>query len=97
MAKVVNDNVILDNNDVKKIKKEVLRSVKAYSNAMKVMACDMPIESLCLPIELNNILLNAGINRVYDLIDRNFTEIKGIGIVRANMISARLNELIPVS
>lgn len=93
MAKVVDDQVILNKNDVKKIKKEILRTVKTYANALRVMACDMPIETLCLPKELNNILIKANILRVYDILDIDLAEIKGIGVIRADMITARMFEL----
>ena len=97
MAKVVDNNVVLNKTDVKKIGKEVLKTVKTYANVLKIMACDMPIESLCLPKELNSILIKAGYLRVYDILDINLTEIKGVGVVRANMISARLQELCLIS
>jgi len=74
------------------IKKEFER----YEKVMKYLECDLPIQVLCLPKVIENCLLNAGCLRIFDMIDRDLSEIKGLGKSRRALLSSRLNELFPM-
>ncbi len=80
--------------ELAKIRDEVLRKYRDYSKTMAYMAADAPVEVLCLPKTLQNILLDNGFLRVYDLFDMDFTKIKGLGVVRARDLTTRLNEFL---
>ncbi len=75
-----------------KIRKEVLQRYSSYQTTMKYMACDAPIEVLCLDKNLNNILVSNGFLRIYDLFDMDFTKIKGIGEVRVRQLTSSLDQ-----
>ncbi len=77
-----------------KIREEVLKRYASYRETMKKMACDAPIQCLCLDKSLENILLNSGINRVYDLFDVDFVKIKGIGVKRCGELTACLDQFL---
>lgn len=90
----------LDNNKIeydmqmKKIKENLLKSLQDYRKTMKYMVSDAPIAILCLPKGIEKILLDNGFLRVYDLFDRDFTEVKGLGIVCAGKITTCLNQFV---
>ena len=66
-----------------KINKELFERMKSYRNTLNVLACDAPISVLCLPPNLESILIKNKLIRVFDLIygDVNLAEVKGIGEV----------------
>ena len=78
--------------ELAKIRKEVAEQYKSYQSTLKYLACDAPIEVLCLNEALNNILLANGFLRVYDLFDMDFTKIKGIGVRRSRDLTASLDQ-----
>lgn len=77
-----------------KIKEEVLKKMVEYEQTMKYMAADIPIEALCLPKATETILVNHGCLRVYDLLNRDFGEIKGLGAIRIGDLTARLDKFL---
>lgn len=77
---------------LKKVREEVLKKMQGYRKTLAYMAADAPIGILCLPKSIENILLANGCLRVYDLFDRDFTEIKGFGEARSRDLTARLDE-----
>ncbi len=79
-AKVIND--------------ELKETLGKYRNTMKYMAADAPIGVLCLDDRFEKILSDAGIFRVYDLFERDFTKIKGVGVVRARQLTSRVDEFL---
>lgn len=95
MKKKVNDDVVqMQKKHLKQVKIELIKSLKTYQKTMNVLACDAPISVLCLPKALENALLNAGFLRIYEILNLDLTEIKGIGKTRRNLLTARLNEFI---
>jgi hypothetical protein len=68
-----------------------------YRNVMEYMGANVPIAVLCLPKSIENALIRDGCIRVYDLINRDLAEIKGIGVTRAELIASRLDEFFTVS
>lgn len=81
-----------------KVKDEELKkSLSHYRTVMSFMGANVPIEALCLPKEIETILLKADYLRVYDLIGCDIGEIKGIGPSRASILTARLQEFFTIS
>ena len=77
---------------LQKIRVEVFEKFKDYRKTLNFMVEDAPIEILCLPKTIETLLINEGCIRVYDLIDRDFTKIKGFGVARVRDLTARLDE-----
>lgn len=80
--------------DLNKIRKEVLQKYEQYKHTMKYLACDAPIEVMCLPKAIENILLSNGFKRIYDLFDMDFTEIKGLGVARSRDLATSLDKFV---
>jgi hypothetical protein len=79
---------------MQKLREELSKSFKAYRTTMHFLSADAPIEVLCLPKTIENILLDAGCLRVYDLFDVDLTEIKGLGPVRIRDLTARFQQFV---
>ena len=86
----------LDERVVKEINKKLLKTLNSYQAMMTYTSADIPIEVLCLPKTIQTILLRSGCLRVYDLLNRDLTEIKGLGKSRIGDLTARLNEFLSV-
>ena len=92
------DNIYKDKIKVEqKVKEELIKSMSAYKKTLAFMAGDAPIEVLCLPKKMENILIKNGCLRIYDLFDRDLTKIKGIGKVRCRDLASCLDQFFPVS
>ena len=76
---------------------ELSKSVARYRNILATLEGDLPIACLCLPKVIENILLDAGCLRVYDVVNLDLTEIKGLGETRIALLRSRLHEFIPIS
>lgn len=68
-----------------------------YRRCMNYLTLDIPIQVLCLPAAIENALTRSDYIRLYDLINRDLTKIKGIGVDRAALITSRLDEFCTVS
>lgn len=103
-----NDNLNLNHNsefinhnlesqmELQKLKKELMKSFDQYKKTMKYLSADLPIECLCLPSQVENILIEQGYLRIYDLFDVDFAKIKGLGVVRIRDLTTRLNQFLSV-
>jgi hypothetical protein len=78
---------------MRKIKEEVLKKFEDYRKTLNYMAADAPIGILCLKPEVEKILLAHGLLRIYDLFDCDFTKIKGFGVVRIRYLTSCLDQL----
>ena len=78
----------VDNRD--KLKEDLAH----YRQVMDFLSANVPIEVLCLPKAIENVLLADGCSRVYDLIGRDLTEIKGLGRTRVAQLTSRLDEFL---
>ena len=67
-----------------------------YRNTLSYLAANVPIGVLCLPKALENALIADGCLRVYDLINRDLTKIKGVGRNRLDLLASRLDEFFTV-
>lgn len=80
----MNDKLDIDTDELRKemdmkIQKELVESLQNYRKTLSCMLADAPLEVLCLSTRLQNSLIANGCLRVYDLFDRDFTKIKGVG------------------
>jgi hypothetical protein len=80
------------NQQMKKIQEEVVRKFEEYRKTLAFMAADAPIEALCLPSTIEKALLAHGCLRIYDLLDCDFTKIKGLGEIRIRQLTSCLNQ-----
>ena len=80
--------------DMAKLKADLKEKFKNYEKTIKYMLADAPIQVLCLPTAIENILLDNGFLRVYDLFDANFVEIKGLGVARIRHLTACFDKFI---
>ena len=96
LDKVQNDVNVNFDYEVKmqKIREEVLKAYANYGKTIGYMACDAPIGVLCLPKTIEGILLKHGFNRVYDVINMDFTKIKGFGVQRSRQLATCLDQFL---
>lgn len=99
------DDVDNQNLDDTKIKNEVQKyfsstdfkkDVAHYREIVCYMSANVPLGVLCLPVALEKILIREGYIRVYDLLNRDLSEIRGIGKTRRDLITARLDQFFSV-
>lgn len=75
-----------------KLRKDVLEKFEGYRTTLNYMAADAPLEILCLPPAIHKALLNHGCLRVYDVFDLDFTKVKGLGVTRIRDLTACLDQ-----
>lgn len=90
------DNSNLNNTDMVKIKEELLQSLSDYRKTLAYLACDVPIEVLCLEKSTIKILRNNGVLRVYDFFNCDLTKIEGFNDTIISDLTSRLNQFISV-
>ncbi len=78
--------------DMKKLKEELKKSFDNYQTTMKFLGSDAPIEILCLPQNIEKILLDEGFFRIYDLFNVDFIKIKGLGVTRIRQLTSSLDK-----
>jgi len=77
-----------------KIREEVLKRYDDYRKTISFLATDAPIEILCLPKTIENILICNKFLRVYDLLNMDFTKVKGLGVRRCRDLASCLDQFI---
>lgn len=87
-------DVVLQDEDIKKINKELAKSLQNYRQVINYMAADMPIGCLCLSRSTEKALVDAGVARVYDLFGLDLAEIKGLGAVRTRELTTCLDKFL---
>ncbi len=90
-------DIRVDKKIQRQINKKISESLQNYNKLLNFMSADIPIEALCLDKTTANILSKNGVSRIFDLINLDFTKIKGIGITRSRYLTTCLNEFFPVS
>ena len=86
-----------DQLSLQKIREEVGKRYAVYRKTMSFLALDAPIEIMCLRKDIENILLRNDLLRIYDLLDIDFSKIKGLGVKRTRLLTACLNQFIAMS
>ena len=80
--------------EMEKFKEELKKGIVNYRKTVMYMAADAPIQVMCLSKQTENLLINNGIFRIYDLFDLDLTKIKGFGEVRIRELTTSLNEFL---
>ena len=78
--------------EITKLMAELSKKFSDYKKTLDYMACDAPIEILGLPKSIETILISQNFLRVYDLLNRDFTEIKGLGDRRIRDLTSCLDQ-----
>lgn len=78
--------------DMDRLKQELRKKFHEYEVTMKFMLADAPIEVLCLKPAIQDILLNEGLLRIYDLFNVDLVKVKGLGVVRIKELTSRLDQ-----
>ena|SRR5271170_4211612 len=77
-----------------KIREEVLKRYDEYRKTISFLATDAPIGILCLPKTIETILICNKFLRVYDLLNMDFTKVKGLGVRRCRNLASSLEQFI---
>jgi len=88
---------MLDDNLEKKVNDKLLDDLQYYRKTLLFLGGNVPLEALCLPKVIQTILCSAGVDRVYDLIDRDLTKIKGLGRNRISLLASRIDEFFSIN
>lgn len=75
-----------------RISKELVKSFGRYQKVISLMAIDGPVSLLCLPKNIQKILEKNGISRLYEILDMDLTEIKGITDIDRARLTSCLNK-----
>lgn len=95
MSEIEQSNDVI-NPDVKPPEYDFKKDLSHYRKTLYYMGANVPIGVLCLPSAVEKLLSREGILRVYDLIDRDLTKIKGLGDSRLSLLTSRLDEFFTV-
>lgn len=82
--------------NIKQKYEDLQKTIESYKNTLSYIGADIPIQCLCLPREIEDILLTNKFFRVYELMNIKLTDIKGIGRNRAAILGAKLSEFFSV-
>jgi hypothetical protein len=82
--------------DTKDSQEKLQADLAHYRATLHFMGGNIPIEALCLPKEIETILVREGYLRVYDLFRCDLTKIKGLGSKRLALLTSRLDEFFSI-
>lgn len=80
--------------DKQKLKEMVAKKLAEYQKTISYMSADAPISILCLPKSVETVLLRNNLLRVYDLFNRDFSEIEGLNETRVRDLTASLDKFL---
>ncbi len=89
------NNLLIMNREMAKIKKDFLNGLLGYRRYMETCQLDAPLEVLCLPKNILSILSRSGFTRVAEITSNDLTKIKGLGPVKLANLNSRLQEFFP--
>ncbi len=75
---------------------ELRKQMEHYRNCLQFLGSNVPIQVLCLPKSLENLLLRSGCLRVYDMINLDLAKIKGLGGKSLSLLRSRLDEFFSI-
>lgn len=87
-------NEVLD--EIKKEQDRLKEDIAHYRRVMQVIGSNVPIQTLCMPKDIESILIKAGYERVCDLFGTDLTKIKGLGDKRVALLASRLDEFFSI-
>ncbi len=73
---------------------DLQKELSDYHKKIAYLSANVPIECLCLPKPINSVLIREGVTRIFDLLDRDIKEIRGIGSRRASFLASRLYQFL---
>lgn len=85
-------NIFESEEKMKQFREEMAKRYNDYRKTINFMAADAPIQTLCLPKPIENILIREGCLRIYDVIDLDLTKIEGLGPVRIRNLTSSLDQ-----
>ena len=74
------------------VKRELIKSFDRYQKVMSLMAVDGPISVLGLPKNIQKILEDNGILRLYEVLNMNLTKIEGLTDMDRTRLASSLNK-----
>lgn len=98
-SKIIENPEAVKNNfehdeQMRKVREEVAKKFVDYRKTLNYMATDAPIEVLVLPKAIENALLAHGCLRIYDILNLDLTEVKGLGTRRIGDLTASLDKFL---
>ena len=86
----------MDDDKIAISKEELQKNLIHYRNVVNALGANVPIACMCLPKKVENALKKEGFELIYDLMYRDFREIKGIGPQNFDLIASRLDDFVTV-
>lgn len=80
-----------------KVNERLQRDFVHYRQTLSFLGANVPIETLCLPKPIENLLIKQNYSRVCDLIGEDLGKIKGLGDARLRYLTSRLDEFLTMS
>ena len=82
--------------EMDKIKKDMMEGIKGYQNYIDFCVSNVPIQALCLPKNIENILLKNDLTRVYQLTTADLAKIKGFGDQKVRIVTDSLAKFVGI-
>ena len=82
----MDENLNIMNKEIVKIKNHLIESIQNYKDCIDNFSYDVPIQVLCLPQNIQNILFRNNIFRVNDIRNTDLGKIKGLGDKKISII-----------
>lgn len=79
---------------MKKIREEVYIKLENYRKTLSYMCSDAPLGVLCLSKSTEKALLDHGCLRVYDILDMDLVEVKGLSAAGLRQLTASLDQFL---
>ena len=74
------------------VKRELIKSFGRYQKVMSLMAIDGPVSILGLPKNIQKILEDNGILRLYEILNMDLVKIEGLSDVDRTRLTSSLNK-----
>ena len=74
------------------VKRELIKSFGRYQKVMSLMAVDGPVSILGLPKNIQKILEDNGILRLYEILNIDLTKIEGLSDIELKRLTASLDK-----
>ncbi len=87
----------IDDDKIKIDQERAKKDFEYYRTTLAFMGTNVPIQALCLPKSIENVLISNGCLRICDMINLDLAKIKGIGSNRLSLLTSRLDEFFSVS
>ena len=89
--------ITLNDEQKQKVNEELKKALGVYRSNIMMMSLDVPISALCLSKKVEQILARHNVHRLYDLINRDLTEIEGISSDTARNLTTSLDQFLSMT